>query len=173
MADLSDEIVGLDELIVRVPNKFGIISFSRFCKGGKIILNQPKILFSKKKLKHSLKVLFPRIAGKFIKFITGIGTNDPTNSYKLYSAAMLKSLDLKSTVSFSVTLEIVMKSFALGYETKELPTTWSDRNFGESNFPLIKSLVAYFPWLKIIILKNRLYSLNRNWLIKTYSKSIS
>jgi len=173
MADLSDEIVGIDKLIVKIPNKFGIISFSRFCRGGKINLNRPNQFYSRKRIKHSLKVLFPRIAGKVIKFFTGIGTNDPTNSYKLYSAAMLKRLDLKSTVSFSVTLEIVMKSYALGYETKEIPTTWSDRNFGESNFPLIKSLISYFPWLKIIILKNRLYSLNRNWFIETYSNSLS
>ena len=63
-----------------------------------------------------------------------------------------------------------MKAYALGYQIKELPTTWTDRDFGESNFPLIKSLISYFPWLIIILLKNRIYSINQSSIIKKYSK---
>ena len=49
-----------------------------------------------------------------------------------------------------------MKAYALNYQIKEIPTTWTDRDFGESNFPLMKSLICYFPWLKIILFKNEL-----------------
>ena len=70
MADLSDQIVDVDELVSRIPNEFGVISFSRFCKGGKVVLNKPDQLFTLKRLKHSLKVLFPKIAGKLINLFT-------------------------------------------------------------------------------------------------------
>ena len=169
MADLSDEIIGLNELVNKIPGEFDIISFSRFCIGGNVILNKPDKILSLKRFKHFLKILFPKIAGKLINFLTRIGTNDPTNSYKLYSAAMIKSLNLKSKVSFSITLEIVMKSYSLGYKIKELPTTWRDRTFGESNFPLIKSLVSYLPWLLIFLYKNRLYSFGNKRLIENFS----
>ena len=105
--------------------------------------------------------------------MTGIGgleITDPTNSYKLYSTEMLKSLNLRSRVSFSVTLEIVMKAKALGYRFHEIPTKWTDREFGKTNFPLVKSLVAYLPWFCIIFASNRLYSVSRVTFAKRFLK---
>jgi dolichol-phosphate mannosyltransferase len=158
MADLSDDLTGINDLIKHIKDDVGILSFSRYCKGGKISLNQPESLYTIKWFKHSLKVKLPRIAGWIINVFTGLGTVDPTNSFKLYSTSMLRGLDLTSTTSFSVTLEIVMKAFAKGNKIKEFPTTWTDRSFGESNFPLTRSLFSYFPWLLIMVLKNRFYS---------------
>jgi dolichol-phosphate mannosyltransferase len=172
MADLSDELTGVDDLIKYLKNDIGVISFSRFCTGGNIILNKPKSLFTNKRLKHRLKVIFPRIAGWLINLFSGLGTVDPTNSFKLYSTSMLQKLDLSSTISFSVTLEIVMKTFALGYKIKEVPTTWTDRNFGVSNFPLTKSLFSYFPWLLIMLFRNRLYIFSEKWLLQRYTRRI-
>lgn len=172
MADLSDELVGVDYYITLLNKEVRIVSFSRFCLGGKVILNKPQYLYVKKRIKHTLKVLFPKIAGKMIKYFSGISTVDPTNSYKLYSSEMLKKLDLKSTISFSVTLEIVMKSFALGYKIREVPTVWEDRSFGESNFPLTKSLISYLPLLVVILFRNRLFSFNNNYLSKLFGKGV-
>ena len=111
------------------------------------------------------------MAGWLINFFTNLGTIDPTNSFKLYSTSMVQKLNLKSRTSFSVTLEIVMKAYAIGNRVKEFPTVWTDRSFGESNFPLTRSLFSYFPWLSIIFLKNRFYSFSNRWLIKKYTNS--
>ena len=99
-----------------------------------------------------------------MKWLTGIPTYDPTNSFKLYSASVLSALKLSSTVSFSVTLEIMAKAHCLGYRIVEVPIVWADRQHGKSNFNLRRSIVAYFPWFCVAMLRGRLLRLPRSWL---------
>src|SRR5205823_3733823 len=81
----------------------------------------------------------------------------------LYSTPLLEALRLTSTVSFSVTLEIVAKAHCLGYRIVEIPTTWRDRRFGKSNFKVGRSLVAYFPWFCLMMLRGRPIRLPVSW----------
>lgn len=134
MADLCDDLSQVTKLMQYVPVKAGIAAPSRYCKGGE------------QQLKGSIKVWAPRLAGFLLKHLAGIPTYDPTNSFKLYSKAMLDKMTLKSTVSFSVTLEIVVKAHAMGYKIVEIPTTWRDRQHGKTNFKLGRSLASYTPW---------------------------
>lgn len=145
MADLCDDLSQVEDMIALVPKKAGIICPSRYMKGGK------------QQLKSSLKVWAPRTAGWLIRILAGVPTYDPTNSYKLYSKEMLDRLTLKSTVSFSVTLEIVVKAHALGYSIIEIPTIWRDRQHGKTNFKLGRSLVTYLPWF-FYALSHRFFS---------------
>lgn len=146
MADLCDDLSQVKGMVRLVPKKAGIVCPSRYMKGGK------------QELKSSLKVWAPRTAGWLLKVFGGIPTYDPTNSYKLYSKEMLDRLSLVSTVSFSVTLEIVVKARALGYNVVEIPTVWKDRQHGKTNFKLGQSLVTYLPWF-FYALSHRLSSL--------------
>lgn len=134
MADLCDDLSQVKEMLALVQNNVYIVCPSRYSKGGK------------QELKSSLKVWAPRTAGFLLKKLTGIPTYDPTNSYKLYAKKLLEELTLTSTVSFSVTLEIVVKAHALGYKIVEIPTIWKDRQHGKTNFKLGRSLLYYFPW---------------------------
>lgn len=134
MADLCDDISQVKDLLKLVPERAAIACPSRYSKGGK------------QQLKSTLKVWVPRIAGFLLKILGGIPTYDPTNSYKLYSKELLNRITLKSTISFSVTLEIVVKAHAMGYKIVEIPTIWRDRQHGKTNFKLGRSMVAYFPW---------------------------
>lgn len=134
MADLCDDLSQVNDLLELVPKYADIACPSRYCPGGE------------QQLKPSLKVRAPRAAGFLLKVLTGIPTYDPTNSYKLYSKKVLDNLTFSSTVSFSVTLEIVAKAYAHGYRIIEIPTVWRDRQHGKTNFKLGRSLIAYFPW---------------------------
>lgn len=134
MADLCDDLSQVKELLELVPKHADIACPSRYCPGGE------------QQLKPSLKVRAPRTAGFLLKVLTGIPTYDPTNSYKLYSKKILDKLTLQSTISFSVTLEIIVKAYAHGFRIIEIPTVWRDRQHGKTNFKLGRSLVAYFPW---------------------------
>lgn len=145
MADLCDDLSQVEELLTLVTKNVGIVSPSRYSRGGQ------------QQLKPSLKVWAPRTAGLLLKILGGIPTYDPTNSYKLYSKKMLDKLNLKSTISFSVTLEIVVKAHAKGYKIVEIPTIWRDRQHGKTNFKLGRSLVAYFPWFCYAII-HRVFS---------------
>ncbi len=152
MADLCDDVAQIPRLLEVLKAKADLVAPSRYCSGGE------------QQLEESLKVWAPRFAGWLINKIAGVPTRDPTNSFKLYSAAMLQDMRLTSTVSFSVTLEIVAKAHCLGYRIVEIPTVWRDRQHGKSSFKLGRSLVAYFPWLCLILLRGRFLRLPAGWL---------
>lgn len=152
MADLCDDFTQIEHLLSLVPSVADIACPSRYCKGGA------------QQLKPSLKVWAPKFAGRLMKWLTGIPTYDPTNSFKLYSASVLSAITLSSTVSFSVTLEIMAKAHCLGYRIVEVPTVWADRQHGKSNFNLRRSLFAYFPWFCVAMLRGRLLRLPQSWL---------
>ena len=152
MADLCDDFSQIPALFSLVPARADIACPSRYCEGGA------------QQLKPSLKVWAPKFAGRLLQLLTGIPTFDPTNSFKLYSAALLRSLRLTSTVSFSVTLEIVAKAHCLGYRIVEIPTVWADRQHGKSNFNLRRSLVSYFPWFCLALLRGRFLRFPQAWL---------
>lgn len=145
MADLSDDVSQIAELMELVPSKAAVASPSRYCEGGAALIES------------SLKTRATRTAGILLRWFTNIGTLDPTNSFKMYSGDLLRSLHLSSTVSFSVTLEVVAKAHFLGYPIAEIPTVWRDRTQGKSNFKVGRSLVTYLPWFFLALLNNRLF----------------
>ena len=159
MADSCDDLSQIAHLISLVPRVADIACPSRYCRGGR------------QQLRPSPKVWIPKLAGRCMKWLTGIPTYDPTNSFKLYSASVLRSIKLSSTVSFSVTLEIMAKAHCLGYRIVEVPTTWRDRQHGKSHFKLGRSLVAYFPWFCVGMLRGRLVRLPTSWLRAWFGSS--
>ena len=152
MADLCDDLSQIGTLLGLVPEVADVACPSRYCPGGR------------QELKGALvKAWAPRTAGRLLRLFAGLPTSDPTNSFKLYSKRLLDDLRLTSTVSFSVTIEILAKAHCLGYRIVEIPTTWLDRQFGKSNFKVGRSLVAYFPWFCLMMLRGRLIRLPVSW----------
>ncbi|MBI4055164.1 MAG: glycosyltransferase family 2 protein [Elusimicrobia bacterium] len=152
MADRCDDLSQIPQFLSLVPAQADIACPSRYCPGGAQILPP------------SLKAWAPRTAGKLLRHLAGVPTYDPTNSFKLYSARVLRDFPLSSTVSFSVTLEIVAKSHCLGYRIVEIPTVWRDRRHGKTHFRLGPALVAYLPWFCLALLRNRLFQVPAAWL---------
>jgi dolichol-phosphate mannosyltransferase len=152
MADLCDDVSQIPALVDQVPGQADVACPSRYCPGGE------------QQLDATFKIWFPRAAGFLLNGIAGIPTLDPTNSYKMYSSAMLKNMTLVSTTSFSVTLEIVVKAHCLGYRIAELPTTWKDRSAGESKFNLWRSVATYTPWFLLALGRNRIFRISPSWL---------
>ena len=76
---------------------------------------------------------------------------------------VLSDLHLNSIVSFSVTLEIIAKAHCLGYKIVEVPTVWNDRQIGNSNFKIFRSIPAYLKWFCLSLLKNRLFAFPNAW----------
>ena len=158
MADMCDDFTQIGKLLNLVPVHADIACPSRYCKGGEQQLNS----------NIYLKALIPRVAGLLLMLFAGIPTYDPTNSFKLYSAEVLKRLTLRSTISFSVTLEIVVKAYLLGFRIVEVPTVWYDRQHGKSNFKLGRSIFAYMPWFLLAFLCGRIIRLLQKWIHKLF-----
>lgn len=158
MADQCDDFTQIATLIELVPTSADIACPSRYCAGGSQQLT-------------GLKVWAPRTAGLLLKLLSGLDTYDPTNSFKMYSGAMLRQIELTSTVSFSVTLEVVAKAHGLGYRVVELPTTWRDRSHGRTNFQLYRSVVAYLPWFVLAVLGAPYLPLRSSWRRRLFAAS--
>ena len=158
MADLCDDVAQVPQMLELARGGADLVTPSRYCEGGQQRLNGSM----------RLKAMPPRIAGRIMRLVTGLPTYDPTNSYKLYSGPMLRNMRLRSTVSFSVTLEIVAKAHCLGYRIVEIPTTWRDRQHGKTNFKMMRTLIMYLPWLFLTLLRGRFFRLParllRRWL---------
>jgi glycosyltransferase involved in cell wall biosynthesis len=150
MADLCDDLTQVAQML-EMGASADVICPSRYCPGGSQELT-------------GLKVWAPCAAGFLLKFFAGLKTYDPTNSFKLYSSNVLKSMVLTSTTSFSVTLEIVAKAHVLGFKIAELPTTWKVRQNGKTNFKFWRSLFVYLPWFCLTLMNGRFFRLPQRWL---------
>ncbi len=157
MADLCDDLTQIPHLLSLVPEQADVVCPSRYCTGGRQLIDP------------SLKTWAPRTAGILLRYLAGVPTYDPTNSFKVYSTDLLKRLHLSSTVSFSVTLEIVAKAHCLGCRIVEVPTVWRDRHQGKTNFHLGAALVAYLPWFGVALLRGRFLRLPSAWLRALFS----
>jgi glycosyltransferase involved in cell wall biosynthesis len=135
MADLSDPPEVINAMMAKAANGAAdLVCASRYMKGGKQYGGP------------LLKGLFSRMAGLSLRWLTGIPTHDISNSFKLYRKAILRTIPIESAGGFEIGMEITVKAFLRGYKIAEVPTTWTDRAAGASNFKLWTWLPHYLHW---------------------------
>lgn len=135
MADLSDPPSVINEMVKKAKaENADIVCGSRYMKGGRQIGG------------GFIKTLMSRTAGLTLHFLAGIATHDSTNSFKLYRKTFLEKMKIESQGGFELGLELVVKGHLKGYKICEVPTEWTDRVAGESNFKIIEWLPSYLKW---------------------------
>lgn len=134
MADLSDDVSQIDEMASLVRSGAGVVSASRYMRGGGQIGGP------------ALKSTLSRGAGLSLRWLAGLGTHDATNNFKAYSRGFLDAVAIESRSGFELGLELTSKAHLRGLPIVEIPTTWRDRSAGESNFRLMKWLPSYLFW---------------------------
>lgn len=134
MADLSDDLALVDRMLDLYSRGYRLVVASRYMPGGNVIGGPP------------LKQTLSRLAGLSLHWLRGIPTRDATNAFKLYDAALLKSIRIESTAGFEISLEITVKGFLAGWPIAEIPATWRDRTRGKSRFRLWAWLPRYLKW---------------------------
>ncbi len=134
MADLSDDLGKVEEMVKKMNEGYDLICGSRYMKGGRQVGGP------------WLKKMLSRLAGISLYYLIQVPTHDITNSFKMYSKKLLDDIQIESRGGFELGMEIVIKSFFKGYRITEVPTTWHDREAGESRFRLFKWLPKYFRW---------------------------
>lgn len=132
MGDDSDDLETLPLMYQKYEEGAAIVSSSRYSKGGKYLGGS----FIKKNMS--------RIAG-YILYSFGIGTKDPTNNFKLYSAKFLNEIEIES-VSGELALELTIKAAKRKLPIVDVPGIWKDREEGVSKFKLLKWLPNYLKW---------------------------
>jgi dolichol-phosphate mannosyltransferase len=134
MADLSDDLTIVPEMLRLYAAGYRIVCPSRYMPGGKQF-GGPLV-----------KRLLSRAAGVSLHWLAGFPTRDATNNFRLYDAALVNELGIESTGGFELALELTAKAFRRGEKIAELPTTWRDRTAGRSRFRLFAWLPKYLRW---------------------------
>jgi glycosyltransferase involved in cell wall biosynthesis len=134
MADLSDDPEVVNAMVVEADRGADVVSASRYMKGGSQS-GGPR-----------LKSLLSRLAGQSLHMLTRIPTHDPTNSFRLYRADLIRAFSIESRGGFEVGLELTVKAYLAGRKVAEVPASWQDRTSGESKFQLGKWLPLYLHW---------------------------
>ena len=137
MADGSDEMDKVDEMVRRIEDGATVVCASRYMKGGRQI-GGPRF-----------KKFLSRMAGVTLHFFAGLPTHDPTNSFKAYDKVFLTATPIESVAGFCLGLELTVKAHLQGKRVEELPTTWTDRSAGQSRFKLWKWLPHYLKWYRL------------------------
>ena len=134
MADLSDDLARVDEMLELYRQGYKLVAGSRYMKGGG---QQGGPWFKK---------LLSRGAGVSLHCLRRVPIHDATNAFKLYDSGMLRSLKVESRGGFELNLEITVKAFLAGYPMAEVPAIWRDRTAGQSRFRLLAWLPRYLKW---------------------------
>jgi dolichol-phosphate mannosyltransferase len=134
MADGSDDPRAIGELSNLVSRGVAVACASRYMSGGQQI-GGPRF-----------KKFLSKTAGRVLYFVAGIGTHDPTNSFKAYSQTFLQQVEIESRSGFEIGIELVSKAHRLSLPIAEIPTIWLDRTSGDSRFLVAKWAPKYIPW---------------------------
>jgi dolichol-phosphate mannosyltransferase len=134
MADLSDDLRIVDRMFRLIEEGSSVVCGSRYMKGGQQI-GGPFI-----------KGQLSRLAGQSLHLITGIGTRDITNSFKMYGREVLDRFTIESDGGFELGMELTIKAHLAGLRVVEIPSVWTDRADGKSRFKLVRWLPKYLRW---------------------------
>ena len=134
MADGSDDVRAIQELSNLVSRGAAVACASRYMSGGQQI-GGPR-----------LKKFLSKTAGRIVYLLAGVGTHDPTNSFKAYSKNMVQQVGIESKSGFEIGIELVSKAHRLRLPVAEIPTIWLDRTDGSSRFLIAKWVPKYLPW---------------------------
>ena len=133
MGDDSDDLTVIPLMLERFQAGATVVAASRFLEPGGYVGGT------------WLKRNLAKAAG-FILNKAGLGTNDPTNNFKLSSGAYLKQTTLESKGGFEIALELTVKAACKGYLVQQVPGSWKDRVSGKSNFKLYAWMPQYLRW---------------------------
>lgn len=134
MADLSDEPEVIPEMLQLAAGGCDLVCGSRYMAGGGQI-GAPH-----------LKAFLSSAAGRSLHLLTRLPVHDATNSFRLYSRDFLRSVRIESNGGFEIGLELTVKAYLQGRRLGEVPTTWRERDSGESKFNFRKWLPSYMRW---------------------------
>ncbi|WP_437203644.1 glycosyltransferase [Planctomicrobium sp. SH664] len=140
MADLSDDLRDIPEMLRLYSEGNRIVCASRYMRGGKQIGGP------------WLKRTMSRTAGVSLRWLVRFPTHDATNNFRLYDAALVNDLGIESERGFEIALELTAKAFARGEKIAQVPTTWTDRTAGTSTFQIRKWLPLYLKWYRYALL---------------------
>ena len=127
-ADLSHDPKEIENFIYFL-NSYPFVIGSRYVSGGKCLMSGKRLILSK-------------YGNKLIKKILKINSNEFTTSFRGFNLDRLKNFHLNNVKNkgYSFFMGTLFEIDKLGYEIKEIPIVFKDRQKGESKIPKIEIL---------------------------------
>jgi glycosyltransferase involved in cell wall biosynthesis len=113
---------------------YDLVSGSRYAKGGR---------------KYGgpwFQTIISRWGNSLFRMLTGLPLSDPTYSLKMYSRALLNSVEIEGEGGWALSFELAIKAYLRGFRMTEIGTVWVDRQCGESKFRLTGWFPVYAKW---------------------------
>lgn len=133
MGDGSDRAEDIPRMLETLEQGFDVVAASRYMRGGETVG-----MTAKQRISHLYSTLV-RVAG-------GLRIHDVSNAFKAYRREVVEAVPTEAE-SFDISAELTVKAAILGFRLGEIPTSWTNRAEGTSNFRFSKELRNYSRWL--------------------------
>ena len=130
MADSCDDLSTIKKMHEKMNEGFDVVCGARYAKGGARLGGS------------RLKAFFSSYIGLSLYYLLGLPTQDITNAFKMYRKKVLDSIAIESQ-GFEISMEIPLKAYYLGFRITDVPTAWTERNKGKSNFKIFNLFPNY------------------------------
>lgn len=138
MGDGSDAPEDIPEFVRKIEQGWDVVGGSRYMREGRIVGRSLKQVVSRAYSLASLALGGPPIL-------------DVSNAFKAYRKLVLMDIDSVSE-SFDISVELTVKAFAQGYAITQIPTVWTNRAEGRSQFFFWHETSNYWRWLVYVVL---------------------
>lgn len=143
MGDLADDTVTYVKIIRRLQRGYDMVFGSRYMPGG-----------SRGNLDR-VKAFLSSWGTQLARILFGIPVHDITNAFRGFKKEIFKKISLDSP-GFSISPEFAIKAHLAGYKLSEVPTVYTNRVEGISNFKLYKMIKSYLTLYVDLFLKYKL-----------------
>src|SRR5258708_34248015 len=95
-----------------------------------------------------LKAVLVRSASLTLYVLARLPIHDASNGFRLFSRQVLEQFIIESTIGFTYSIELLVKTHRKGWKIGETPALWFERGTGQgkSRFKVLKWLPAYLHW---------------------------
>ncbi len=130
MGDLADDTKTYGQILQKLKDGYDLVFGSRYMPGG-----------SRGNL-DKLKAFLSSWGTKLAQFLFGIPVHDITNAFRGFRRSVFNSLELVSS-GFSISPEFAIKAHMARFKLGEVPTVYTNRVEGISNFKLFNMTKSY------------------------------
>ncbi|MBM3283195.1 glycosyltransferase [Candidatus Gottesmanbacteria bacterium] len=140
MGDLADDTATYKEIIAELQSGYDMVIGSRYMLGGSRGNLDP------------LKAFFSSMGTRLARILFGIPVHDITNAFRGFRKEVFDSIRLDSS-GFSISPEFAIKVHFSGHRLGEVPTIYTNRVRGVSNFKLYKMTLSYLGLYFVLFLQ--------------------
>lgn len=132
MGDGSDCAEDIPAMVKELERGFDVVAGSRYMRGGKTI-------------GMTLKQRISHLYSAAVRTVGALPIHDISNAFKAYRREVLEATSTVAT-SFDISVELTVKAAQAGFRLGEIPTTWTNRELGASNFHFSREVPNYWRW---------------------------